>query len=394
MFIFCYKAQKHLTSPPMGFMTWNYFGENISEQNIKSIVDEMVTSGLRDLGYNYIFIDDGWQGGRDNKNNIIPDNKKFPSGIKALADYIHKKGMKIGIYSDAAPLTCAGYTGSLNFEEQDAKIFAEWGIDYLKYDYCGAPADRQTAEDRYSKMSQALKKTNRDIVFAICEWGQRQPWLWAKKTGAQLWRTTGDIRDKWSNNKKNSSLAQLHSEGFGILDIININATLNKYTKPGGWNDLDMLIVGLYGKEGAPSSDLGGNGCTDIEYQSQMSLWCLMGAPLMISNDIRQMNNTTKKILTNKDIIAIDQDPLCVQAERKIYTDQYQVFVKPLSNGDVAIGILNTSEKLQKIKINLSNLGIIKKKQVKDIWNNTTFKIKDIMNISIAPHETKVYRIS
>ncbi|HRO85604.1 MAG TPA: glycoside hydrolase family 27 protein, partial [Niabella sp.] len=177
-------AQKTLApTPPMGFMTWNYFADKLSEQDVKTITDAMVETGLRDLGFDHIFIDDGWQGGRDFKNNMIPDPKKFPSGMKALTDYVHAKGMKIGIYSDAAPLTCAGYTASLNFEEQDAKTFAQWGFDYLKYDYCHAPADWQTAIARYEKMAKALQNSGREIVFGICEWGDRQPWLWARKAG-------------------------------------------------------------------------------------------------------------------------------------------------------------------------------------------------------------------
>ena len=187
-------------TPPMGFMTWNYFGLDIHENDIKTLADAMVETGLRDLGYNYIFIDDGWQGGRDNKNNIIADPAKFPSGMKSLVDYVHTKGMKIGIYSDAAPLTCGGYTASLNFEEQDAKTFAAWGFDYLKYDYCGAPADWQTAISRYERMAKALQNSGRDIAFGICEWGDRSPWLWARKAGGHLWRTTADVRDKWKSH--------------------------------------------------------------------------------------------------------------------------------------------------------------------------------------------------
>ncbi|TXH20239.1 MAG: glycoside hydrolase family 27 protein [Chitinophagaceae bacterium] len=380
-------------TPPMGFMTWNYFADKITEQDVKTLADAMVESGLRDLGFNFIFIDDGWQGGRDHKNNMIPDPKKFPSGMKALTDYVHSKDMKIGIYSDAAPLTCAGYTASLYFEEQDAKTFANWGFDYLKYDYCGAPADWQTAIARYSKMSEALNKSGRDISFGICEWGDRAPWLWAKKAGGQLWRTTADVRDKWFSGQKNATPHELHGYGAGILDIVNINAKLHAYAGPGGWNDPDMLVVGLYGKKG-PSGDLGGTGCTDVEYQSQMSLWCLMAAPLMITCDVRNMNEATKRILTNKDIIAIDQDPLGIQAERKIFNDTWQVFVKPLANGDIALGVLNTSDKTQTININLPELGIANKTVATDVWSKSNIKIKNTMKLSVAAHETKVYRIS
>ena len=382
-------------TPPMGYMTWNYFGLDIHENDIKTLADAMVETGLRDLGYNYIFIDDGWQGGRDNKNNIIADPAKFPSGMKSMVDYVHTKGMKIGIYSDAAPLTCGGYTASLNFEEQDAKTFAAWGFDYLKYDYCGAPADWQTAISRYERMAKALQNSGRDIAFGICEWGDRSPWLWARKAGGHLWRTTADVRDKWkSHAPAGSAPHELHGYGAGILDILEINAGLDKYAGPNGWNDPDMLVVGLYGKKGAPSTDLGGTGCTDTEYQSQMSLWCLMAAPLMITCDVRNMNEATKRILTNKDIIAIDQDPLGIQAERKLKTDLLQIFVKPLSNGDVALGILNTSDQEQTIEVNPETLGIFNKRKAKDLWSGQTMKTGKRIKVKMAAHETKVFRLS
>ena len=382
-------------TPPMGFMTWNYFGLDIHENDIKTLADAMVETGLRDLGYNYIFIDDGWQGGRDNKNNIIADPAKFPSGMKSLVDYVHTKGMKIGIYSDAAPLTCGGYTASLNFEEQDAKTFAAWGFDYLKYDYCGAPADWQTAISRYERMAKALQNSGRDIAFGICEWGDRSPWLWARKAGGHLWRTTADVRDKWkSHAPAGSAPHELHGYGAGILDILEINAGLDKYAGPNGWNDPDMLVVGLYGKKGAPSTGLGGTGCTDTEYQSQMSLWCLMAAPLMITCDVRNMNEATKRILTNKDIIAIDQDPLGIQAERKLKTDLLQIFVKPLSNGDVALGILNTSDQEQTTEVNPKTLGIFNIRKAKDLWSGQTMKTGKRIKVKMAAHETKVFRLS
>ena len=389
------KAQNKILAPtpPMGFMTWNYFFDKITEEDVKTTADAMAQSGLRDLGYNFIFIDDGWQGGRDNRNNIIPDPKKFPSGMKAVADYVHEKGMRLGIYSDAAPLTCGGYTASLGFEEQDAKTFAEWGIDYLKYDFCGAPPDWHTAIARYEKMSDALKKSGRNIIFSICEWGDRQPWLWGKKAGGQLWRTTADIRDKWQSSIAPAVPSDLHRTGAGIIDVVDINGGLSQYAGSGSWNDPDMLVVGLYGKKGAPSSDLGGSGCTDVEYQSQMSLWCLMASPLMISCDVRNMNDVTKKILMNRGVIAINQDQLGRQAERKIKKDGWQVFVKPLENGDIALGILNYSGKTQQATINLNELGIIGMKNMTDLWTKTTTKAKNIMKVSVASHETKLYRL-
>ncbi len=388
-----FAQQKDLApTPPMGFMTWNYFGLDIHEEDIKSLADAMVESGLRDAGFNYIFIDDGWQGGRDNKNNIIPDPNKFPSGMQALVDYVHAKGMKIGIYSDAAPLTCGGFTASLGFEAQDAKTFAKWGFDYLKYDYCGAPSDWQTAIERYQIMAEALRNSGRDMVLSVCEWGDREPWLWAHKAGGQLWRTTADIRDKWTCGETVQNPSDLHGKGAGILDILNINATLDAYAAPNAWNDPDMLVVGLYGKPGAPSSELGGKGCTDTEYQSQMSLWCMMAAPLMITCDVRHMNAATKRILSNQDIIAIDQDPLGKQAARVIYNNTWQVFVKPLSNGDIAVAVLNVSEATQTANIPLSELGIANKNQAKDLWSKEMLRIDNAIEVKVAPHETKVYR--
>ena len=382
--------REHLApKPPMGYMTWNFYADNITEKDVKSIADAMVENGLVALGYDYIFIDDGWQGGRDNKNNIIADPKKFPSGIKSLADYVHSKGLKLGIYSDAAPLTCAGYTGSLHFEDQDAKTFAGWGIDYLKYDYCGAPSDQQTANKRYSKMAQALSKSGREIVFGICEWGQRKPWTWAKQAGGNLWRIDGDIRDKWATINDAPGTPK---GGIGILDAVNRNADLNQFSGPGGWNDPDMLVVGLYGRKG-PSGDLGGVGCTDIEYQSQMSLWCLMASPLMISCDVSQMNQATRSILTNKEILAIDQDPLGKQAIRKVNNEQWQVYVKPLSKGAYAIGILNTGPDQATYSISFADLGLEGKYNTKNVWTGESKKNQRKLSYKVQSHQTIVLKL-
>lgn len=372
-------------TPPMGWMTWNFFADNIHEKDIREMADAMVASGMVKAGYNTIMIDDGWQGGRDNKNNIIPDPQKFPSGIKALADYVHSKGIKLGIYSDAAQLTCAGYTASLNFEEQDAKTFALWGIDYLKYDYCHAPHDSAIAKMRYKKMGDALRKTGRDIVFAVCEWGQLQPWLWAAQAGGQLWRTTYDVRDKWKRRPTENN-------GEGIMDIVDVNAELNEYAGPGHWNDPDMLVVGLYGKKG-PSGNLGGTGMSDIEYQSQMSLWSIMAAPLIATNDVRHMNEATKRILLNEEVIAIDQDKLGKQAERKIENDTWNVFVKPLSNGDYAIAILNRSDAPQNFSIDFKVLGLDGKYEIRDVWQHKNIGKSKSWKGKAQSHETKVFRL-
>lgn len=382
------ESKRLAPTPPMGWMTWNFFADKIHEQDLREMADAMVASGMVEAGYNYLIIDDGWQGGRDNRNNIIADPKKFPSGIKALADYVHSKGIKLGIYSDAAQLTCAGYTGSLGFEEQDAKTFASWGIDYLKYDYCYAPKDSAIAVARYTKMGQALRKSGRDIVFGVCEWGQLQPWHWALNAGGQLWRSTFDVRDKWRNlDKRHPDQA-----GYGILDIVDINADLHAYAGPGRWNDADMLVVGLYGKPG-PSGDLGGVGMNDMQYQSQMSLWSVMASPLTATNDVRNMNEATKRILLNKEVIAVNQDPLGKQAERKVKDDTWNVFVKPLQNGDMAVAILNRGDAAKNYSIDWANLGLNGKYEVRDLWEHKTVGKGKGWKGLVQPHETKLFRL-
>ena len=369
--------------PPMGWMTWNLFQGNINEKLIRETADAMVEGGFRDAGYEYIFIDDLWQGGRDRENNIIPDPEKFPSGIKALADYVHSKGLKLGIYSDAAQLTCGGRTASLGFEKQDARTFASWGIDYLKYDYCNAPADSATARQRYRTMANALQNSGRDIVLGICEWGQRQCEEWCEEVGGQLWRTSGDVRDMWKDIVKQG--------GMGILDIIDITAPLAKHARPGQWPDMDMLVVGLYGT-GGPSSDLGGVGCTQTEYQTQMSMWRMMSSVLALSNDLRHLTPEDKRILLNKEIIAIDQDPLGKAAERVVNEAGHQVFVRPLANGSHAVAILNSGDKAQRLSVSFKQLGLTGKYTVRDVWQH-----RDIARGAtkwggkVQAHETKVF---
>lgn len=372
-------------TPPMGWMTWNFFADKIHEKDLREIADAMEASGMVKAGYNTIIIDDGWQGGRDNRNNIIPDPKKFPSGIKALADYVHSKGMKLGIYSNAAQLTCAGYTASLNFEEQDARTFSSWGIDYLKYDYCGAPHDSAIAKVRYKKMADALRNTGREIVFGVCEWGQLEPWRWAALAGGQLWRTTYDVRDKWKRRPDEKA-------GEGIMDIVDVNAELAEYAGPGHWNDPDMLVIGLYGKKG-PSGDLGGTGMNDTEYQSQMSLWSIMAAPLIATNDVRNMNEATKRILRNEEVIAINQDALGRQAERKIKTAIWNVFVKPLTGGDYAVAIVNCSEVPQQFEVNFADLGLDGRYNIRDLWLHKEVAGGRQWQGLVQRHETKLFRL-
>ena len=369
-------------TPPMGWMTWNMFKGDISEQLIREMADAMVESGLADAGYKYIFIDDLWQGGRDNHNNIIPDPKKFPNGMKAVADYVHSKGLKLGIYSDAAQLTCGGYTASYGFEEQDARTFASWGIDYLKYDYCNAPEDSATARLRYHAMASALQKSGRDIVLGVCEWGQRQCEEWCEEVGGQLWRTSYDVRDTWK---------AVEPGAMGIIDIINITAPLAPYARKGQWPDMDMLVVGLNGK-GGPSSDLGGKGCSYTEYQSQMSMWCMLSSVLALSNDLRHLTAEDRRILLNRDLIAINQDVLGKAAERKVNAATYQIYVRPLADGSHAVAILNTADKRLSLTADFAKLGLSHQYSVYDAWQHRTIARKaSKWKGNVEPHEIKVF---
>ena len=372
-------------TPPMGFMTWNKYKEDINEQLIRQIADKMAADGYAEAGYKYIFIDDAWQGGRDKRNNILPDPEKFPSGMKALADYVHSKGLRLGIYSDAALLTCAGYTASYGFEQQDAKTFAEWGIDYLKYDYCHAPSDSAVAHERYKKMADALQNSGRKIVLGVCEWGQLNPEKWARQAGGSLWRVSFDVRDMWKDIVKQG--------GMGIIDIINVTEPLYKYAGPGHWLDMDMLVVGLDGK-GGPSSDLGGIGCTYTEYQTQMSMWCMFASPLAMSHDILNENAATRRILLNKEIIAINQDALGKAARLVQRIGECRVYQRQLTNNRQAIAIMNPSDKAQRISLPLSFLGKSAKYDFRDVWEHKNTSVKKAWEGKLEAHETKVFVVT
>ena len=348
------------STPPMGWMTWNQFGPDISKDLIIEMADAIIESGMAAAGYKYLIIDDLWQGKRDSDGILQPDLKKFPGGLKALADSIHSRGLKLGIYSDAAHQTCGGAVGSYGFEKIDAQTYANWGIDYLKYDYCNAPVEIDSAMVRYKRMADALNSSGRKIIFAICEWGQREPWKWGAQVGGQLWRTTWDIRDTWKSNKYDSGHA-------GIINVLEKQVGLEKYSGPGRWNDPDMLVVGLNGK-GKSSSHGGANGCTIEEYRSQMSLWCLLNAPLIASNDLRNMDDTIKSILTNSEAIAINQDPLGKQASRVFSRSGTECWFKPLADGSVALGILNRNQHAKKIVVSLNDIGLKGQQMIRDLW--------------------------
>lgn len=315
-------------TPPMGWNSWNKFGCNANEDLIMEMANAMVESGMHDAGYEYIVIDDCWQIGRDSLGNIVPDKKRFPSGMKALGDYIHSKGLKFGIYSCAGSRTCQGRPGSRGYQFQDARTYSEWGVDYLKYDWCYN--EEQNAYAAYKTMSDALKSTGRPIVFSICEWGENKPWKWGKGIG-HLWRTTADIRDCFQ--------CQFDWGGLGVLNIIDLQAELYPYAGPGHWNDPDMLEVG-------------NGGMTYIEYKTHFSMWAMLAAPLMAGNDLRNMDKETREILTNIDVIAINQDSLGQQARRFIDMGDNEIWVKPLSEGKVAICFLNRSHHPWKLNYN------------------------------------------
>lgn len=389
LFILFVKAQSSVAlTPPMGWNSWNLFEEEVSEKLVKEIADALVTSGMSNAGYQYIVIDDYWVGGRNAKNELFPDPVRFPNGMKALADYVHSKGLKLGIYSDAASLTCGGVTGSYNFEEQDANTFAAWGIDYLKYDYCNAPDDVTSAFARYKKMGDALRKTNRPIVYSICEWGQRQPWLWAKAAGGNLWRTTWDMRDTWFSDQYDNG----HN---GILNTVDKQNGLEKYAGPGGWNDPDLLVTGLFGK--GKSSSLNGRftGCTLTEYRSQFALWCMLASPLMVNLDVRNIDNTVKAVLLNKELIAINQDALGNQAKVIYNQNDIEVFKKELSGDRYAICVLNRSA--GNTTFSLAVDAVLKlhgQWMAYEIFTNSQLKSVKKVEGKLSAHDCVVYKFS
>ena len=321
-------------TPPMGWNSWNTFQTNINEQLVKETADKMVSSGMKDAGYEYLVLDDGWMAmERDSAGNLVPDPKKFPHGMKELIDYVHSKGLKFGLYNCAGTKTCAGYPGTRGYEYQDARFYASLGIDYLKFDWCNT--EGINAKEAYTTMSKALKKAGRPIVFSLCEWGTNKPWLWAENVG-ELWRTTGDISAKFDGFLDHGTWKQL-----GVLPIADLQQGLRQYAGPGHWNDPDMLEVG--------------NGMTTNEDRSHFSLWCMLAAPLIAGNDITKMSKTTDDILTNKEVIAIDQDKAGYEGYKYKTMDSVEVYVKPLSDNNWAICFLNRSNEPKTFTFNWKN---------------------------------------
>jgi alpha-galactosidase len=355
-------------TPPMGFNDWNAFGCDVSETLIKETADVLVSSGFKDLGYQYVNIDDCWSlRDRGADGRLVPDPVKFPSGIKGVADYVHGKGLKLGIYGDAGTKTCAGYPGSLGREELDAQTWADWDVDYLKYDNCNNQSDGSQADyiRRYTAMRDALAKTDRTIVYAICEWGTSQPWLWGKGVG-QLWRTTGDVNDEWPSLKS----------------IIERNAPLAPYAGPGHWNDPDMM-------------EIGNGGMTDTEYRTHMSMWAMMAAPLLIGTDLRTASPATMAILGNRDIIAVDQDRLGVQGSIVVDDNGLMVLDKPLSNGDRAIALYNSTDALATVSVNAAQTGLRRAPayRLRDLWSGDVLQARSTISAAVPAHGTVVYRV-
>jgi alpha-galactosidase len=357
-------------TPPMGFNDWNAFGCNVSEALIKQTADFFISSGMKAAGYQYVNIDDCWMTHqRDAQGRLVPDPVKFPDGIAGTADYVHSLGLKLGIYEDAGTATCAGYPGSLGHEATDAQTFADWGVDYLKYDNCNnaGSTTKQQYIDRYTAMRDALAATGRPIVYSLCEWGVNEPWTWAGDVG-NLWRTTGDISDNWNSLKS----------------IINQNAPLAPYAHPGAWNDPDMLEVG-------------NGGMTDTEYRTHFSLWAEMAAPLLVGTDLRRATPATMAIYLNKDVIAVDQDPLGAQGKVISSDGTHLVFAKPLKNGDVSVALFNEGDTAATMSTTAAQAGLGKARgayTLTDLWSKKKTETAGRIIASVPAHGTAMYRVS
>jgi alpha-galactosidase len=358
-------------TPPMGWNTWNKFGCNVSEELIRGAADAMVKSGMKDAGYQYIVIDDCWQVDRDKDGTIVPDPQRFPNGMKAVGDYIHSQGLKFGIYSDAGSKTCAGRPASLGHEYQDARTYASWGVDYLKEDWCNTTT--QDAKAAYALMRKALDESGRPIVLSICEWGSHQPWLWGKEVGGNLWRTTGDIQDRWAEKKEWRPGICCN---FGVLAIVDAQDGIESYAGPGHWNDPDMLEVG-------------NGGLTDEENKSHFSLWAMLAAPLMAGNDLRNMRSEIHDILTNKEVIAVDQDALGIEARPVRKDGDTEVFSRPIVGGNRAVLLLNRGTAEKEISVNWEDLGYPSHftASVRDLWQHKDLgKVTGKFSASVPSH--------
>jgi len=362
-------------TPPMGWNSWNKFACNVNERIVRDTADAMVGSGMRDAGYQYVVIDDCWQGPRDDRGFITADSRRFPSGIKALADYVHARRLKFGIYSDAGRLTCGGRPGSQGHEYGDALTYASWGVDYLKYDWCNT-GDRN-AQEAYAVMADALRVSGRPIVFSMCEWGTAKPWLWARNVG-NLWRTTGDIWDSFATKDK------AHDWAHPMLEIVDSNEPLWSHAGPGHWNDPDMLEVG-------------NGGMTTVEYRAHFSLWAMMAAPLIAGNDVAHMDDATRSILLNKEVIAVDQDSLGAQGRRVAKDGASEMWTKPLAGGAQAVLLFNRSEQPATFNFAWTDLGVAAKRpgRVRDLWSHRDIARPSLRHSAIVePHGVAMFRVT
>ena len=379
------KFENLAQTPPMGWNSWNTFACDINEDVIKKAADYMVSSGMKEAGYEYINIDDCWHGERDAQGFIHEDKEKFPSGMMALADYVHSKGLKLGIYSDAGTKTCGGQPGSRGYEYQDALIYAKWGIDYLKYDWCST--ENINPIGAYTTISKALYKTGRPIVLSICEWGDNKPWEWAEDIG-YLWRTTGDIYNCFDCEEDHGDWSS-----WGVLQILDMQEGLRKYAGPGHWNDPDMMEVG--------------NGMSTSEDRAHFTMWAMIAAPLIAGNDLSTMSQETIDILTNKEMIAINQDSLGVQGFKYNAENGLETWFKPLKNGDWAVTFLNRGDEERNINFDWKD-QIIKDPDfdykadftkntytIRDLWKHKDLKnSKKVLKAKIKPHDVLSLRLS
>ncbi len=350
-------------TPPMGWNSWNKFGCNVSEKLIREMADAMVNTGMKQAGYQYVNIDDCWQVRRDADGTIVADPERFPSGIKALAGYVHAKGLKLGIYTDAGTGTCEKRPGSLNHEVQDAKTYASWGIDYVKIDWCNA--EGLDPEVQYAKLRDALAQSGRPIVFSICNWGVKAPWRWGPATG-NLWRTTGDISDNYD---------RMSVIGFG-------QNGLEKFAGPGHWNDPDMLEIG----NGHMKRD---------EYRTHMALWALLAAPLLAGNDLRNMSAETKELLTNSEVISVDQDAKGIQGHRVWEEGPLEIWTKPLADGSQAVGLFNRSESAIKMTLDFKAIGAPASAKLRDLLDHKDLgAIQNSYSTEVPMHGVVLVKVS
>jgi alpha-galactosidase len=350
----------------MGWNSWNKFAEHIDEKTVREVADSLVSTGLRDAGYVYINIDDGWQGVRDATGKLQP-NSRFPD-MKRLADYLHSRGLKLGIYSSPGPKSCAGYAGTYGHVTQDARTWAAWGIDYLKYDLCSGEAFYHTSETvraTYQQMGAALQATGRPIVYSLCEYGRFNVGTWGRKVGGNLWRTTGDISDDYPSMAKIGFDKTAPAENAG----------------PGGWNDPDML-------------EIGNGGMSAEEYRTHLSLWSLLSAPLLLGNDIRSITAETLAIVANAEVLAIDQDPLGRQARMALRKADSEIWIKPLADGSSAVGLFNRSTAPAHLSVSWNELGLGPRPRVRDLWRHVDLEsAQDAVTADVPPHGVVLLKV-